>query len=453
MGHKAVCKRACRGVLVGALLAFLAVSGNALSQNVVERAKELLRQGKPAEAFELLDPAAEQLNDAESAYLLGIAALDSGKPGLAIIAFERALAYNPAFAPARAELVRALVATGETDQARVELARLANVPVPPEVREKLAALDAQLRQAADIARRRTRGVATFVQAEAGYDTNINTGANSQSFAIPLFGGATVTLNRIFQKQGSSFGGLSAGALAYNEVSPELRLFGGGEVRRRDYLKDLNGDHYSTWTWTANAGARWKEGVHTTSIALTTLENHVGHFKFDKQWGVYGHYQRQLAQGDEVGVFGQWLDQRHPIQPALNTRLKLLGVGWRHDFEGEGSPVINAAAYYGDDKQRSLDPAVGRILVGARASYEQRLEIGARLIASVTQQRSRYGGENVFFFRSREDKRTDASLALAFSPLKNVTVTPQYAYTRNRSNIPVIDFGRHQALVTVRHDFD
>ena len=183
MGHKAVCKRACRGVLVGALLAFLAVSGNALSQNVVERAKELLRQGKPAEAFELLDPAAEQLNDAESAYLLGIAALDSGKPGLAIIAFERALAYNPAFAPARAELVRALVATGETDQARVELARLANVPVPPEVREKLAALDAQLRQAADIARRRTRGVATFVQAEAGYDTNINTGANSQSFAI------------------------------------------------------------------------------------------------------------------------------------------------------------------------------------------------------------------------------------------------------------------------------
>ena len=135
------------GLFLRAALAAVAIAcfaGTALAQSVVDRAKVLLREGNAAKAFELLDPVADQLNDAESAYLHGISALDSGKAGLAIISFERALAYDPGFAPARAELVRALVATGETDQARIELARLANVQVPPEVRQKLAVLDTEL---------------------------------------------------------------------------------------------------------------------------------------------------------------------------------------------------------------------------------------------------------------------------------------------------------------------
>jgi len=102
-----------------AALAFFALATNAFAQSVVDRAKALLREGKAREAYELLEPAAGELNDAESSYLLGIAALDSGKSGLAVLAFERALGYDPTFAPARAELVRALIASGETDQARV----------------------------------------------------------------------------------------------------------------------------------------------------------------------------------------------------------------------------------------------------------------------------------------------------------------------------------------------
>ena len=139
-----------RTALAAALVALFA--GNAFAQSLTERAKTLLREGNAAKAFELLDAAADQLNDAESAYLHGIAALDSGKAGLAIISFERALAYDPGFAPARAELVRALVATGETDQARIELARLASVQVPPDIRQKLAALDTELASALDASR-------------------------------------------------------------------------------------------------------------------------------------------------------------------------------------------------------------------------------------------------------------------------------------------------------------
>lgn len=436
--------------LAAAVIACLA--GTAFAQSVTDRAKTLLREGKTAEAFELLDAAAATLNDAESAYLHGIAALDSGKAGLAVISFERALAYDPGFAPARAELVRALVATGETDQARIELARLANVELPPDVRLKLAALDKELASAVDAARRRTRGISSYVEFDAGYDSNVNTGANSASFAIPLFGGATATLNPIFQKHGSTFGAVGGGAMAYDEVQPGLRLFAGLDAKARYSFKKLEDENYRTVYWSGSAGARWQRDGNTVSGALTVLENRVGSALFDKQFGVYAQWQKQVDANNEVGVFGQWLDQKHPIQRSLDTELTLLGLSWRHALDGAGLPILTASGYFGDDREKGADKAVGRRIVGGRATYERQLDFGAKLVAAAAHQRSQYGAQNLFFDVAREDRRTDLSVGLVFSLAKDITVTPQYMYTQNRSNIPVVDFKRHQLFVNLRRDF-
>src|SRR3954468_6556418 len=105
--------RTLRACAIGGLCLLAAASG-ALAQTITDRARELMREGKAQQAFELLEPQADQLTDPESASLLGIAALDIGKAGLAVIAFERALAYDPGYAIARAELARALIQTGDT---------------------------------------------------------------------------------------------------------------------------------------------------------------------------------------------------------------------------------------------------------------------------------------------------------------------------------------------------
>ena len=437
---------------IALLLAASAFLGTALAQGVVEQAKGLLREGKAKEAFELLDPVADQLNSAESAYLHGIAALDSGKSGLAIMAFERALSFDPGFAPARAELVRALIVSGETDQARIELRRLAGVQVPPEVRQKLAALEQQLATAADVARRQTSGVSAYLEVEGGYDSNVNTGIDNRSIAIPLFGGATATLNPVFGRHGSSFGGVGGGFVAFNEIQPGLRIFGGMDAKGRYAFEKLAGDNYTTLVVSGNAGLRWQRGVNTATFALTALENRVGGLKFDHQFGVYGQWQTQIDPNNELGVFAQWLDQKHPIQRSLDTELTMVGLGWRHALQGTGSPVMSLSGYVGDDEERGNDPAVGRRIVGGRVGFERQLEFGARLVAGLAHQQSEYGGQNLFFFTKREDKRTDLSLALVFSPAKDVTVTPQYVFTQNKSNIPVVDFSRHQLFVALRRDF-
>lgn len=444
--------RGLRAATVALLAAVSLFAAEAIAQSIVDRAKDLLRQGRAKEAFELLDPAADQLNDAESAYLHGIAALDSGKAGLAVMAFERSLAYDPNFAPARAELVRALITSGETDQARLHLQRLSGVPVPPEVREKLVALDRRLQEQVDLARQQTRGISGYVELEAGYDTNVNTGANSRTVEIPLFGGAVATLDRAFEKKASPVLGIGTGAVAYTELQPGLRGFAGVDLKFRGSTEKINEDRYETHYWTGNAGLRWQRGPYTLMGSVLYLESSVGDLMYDRQKGFNLQGQMQLDPNNEVGVFGQYMDVQHPIQRSIDSTLRILGVGWRRGLEGAGSPVFTLSTYYGDDSERSADPSVGRRLYGARASYERQLEIGARLLTALSLQRSRYKGENIFFFRVRQDERMDASIGLAFSPSKNVTVTPQFIYTRNSSNIPPIDFTREQILVTVRRDF-
>src|SRR3546814_19662724 len=64
-----------------------------------------------------------RIGDPEFDYQLGMAALDAGRYGEAVIALQRVLAVQPNNAPARAELARAYALAGDIDTARAEIGR------------------------------------------------------------------------------------------------------------------------------------------------------------------------------------------------------------------------------------------------------------------------------------------------------------------------------------------
>src|SRR5476649_1519848 len=71
-------------------------------------AEALMKDGKPAEAYALLKALEyDRAGEVRFDYLIGMAALDSGLPDKATIAFERSLAVNPDFAGARVGMARA----------------------------------------------------------------------------------------------------------------------------------------------------------------------------------------------------------------------------------------------------------------------------------------------------------------------------------------------------------
>lgn len=69
----------------------------------LEQARRLMEQGKAEDAFRLLAEEQEPADDPEFDYIYGIAALDSGRAGIALFAFERVLAADPNHIYARAE--------------------------------------------------------------------------------------------------------------------------------------------------------------------------------------------------------------------------------------------------------------------------------------------------------------------------------------------------------------
>jgi len=79
------------------------------ADDLTDKAKALLDQGKAADAFVLLEPQeGGRAGDITFDLLLGIAAVDSGQSTRAVFALERVLALQPDNARARAEIARGI---------------------------------------------------------------------------------------------------------------------------------------------------------------------------------------------------------------------------------------------------------------------------------------------------------------------------------------------------------
>ena len=84
-------------------------------------ADALIKKGKPADAYALLDSLKlERFGEVRVNYLLGIAALESGKPDKAALAFERVLTVDKNYPGVRLDMARAYYQTGDLPRAKTE---------------------------------------------------------------------------------------------------------------------------------------------------------------------------------------------------------------------------------------------------------------------------------------------------------------------------------------------
>ena len=167
-----------RGV---ALVALTAASAAVFAQDdpVIENARKLLAAGNAKQAYTELIAVQNRLSGMpEFDYLLGVAALDSGKIDDAIIAFERVLAVLPNHAGAQMDLARAYYAAGSFDLAEQAFLKL-RVANPPQAAQ--IAINRYLDAIAQRKQQTQAGWTAFGELGLGYDSNI-TGVPSDFFA-------------------------------------------------------------------------------------------------------------------------------------------------------------------------------------------------------------------------------------------------------------------------------
>src|SRR5205814_9732750 len=160
------------------LWAALASSAIAADDPVLENARRLLAAGNARQAYTELSAVQDKLTGTpEFDYLLGVAALESGRVEDAIIAFERVLALIPNHAGAQMDLARAYYAAGSFDLAEAAFLKLRAANPPPAaqiaINRYLEAINTRKQQL-------RAGWTAFGELGVGYDSNI-TGVPSNFF--------------------------------------------------------------------------------------------------------------------------------------------------------------------------------------------------------------------------------------------------------------------------------
>lgn len=432
--------------------------------SLLREADSLIRAGQQSEAYKLLEPReGDYSGEIAFDYLLGITALDSGKPDRATIAFERVLMVNPNFSGARLDMARAYVAMGSDDLARNEFTIVLSQSPADNVKEVvqkyLAAIEE--RSLAKI-----QHLSGYLETNVAYDSNVTavtsdfTTGVQNTFGIP---GVVPTGSSVLSSGGTK--GVSAGVNLTRLVSEEkgISLFAGADLRQRYYngMAALN---------SSNLDLRGGTSVASGDDNYRLFVN-LGQYRQDGMTagvnanrntpGLGAEWQRKVGERDQVTLTAQYSRPRYPTQETQDTNQTLLSAAWLHIFEGKAVPLIFANVSQSVD--HALHPLtlgsnsnMSRTMTGVRAHFQitPASQVDVFLAAGVARRidDSLNARSALIPPVAGRDLTKDVSFGLNWRPRPKWTVKAQVAVYQNDSNLELYQFHRSETTVSVRYDF-
>ncbi|MGE0802630.1 MAG: tetratricopeptide repeat protein [Lautropia sp.] len=416
---------------------------------LLDQARRLLQQREPQRAYALLEPATGRYAGIGAFdYLLGIAALDSGRPALAVIALERLLAVAPDDALARAEIARAYLALRERDAARREFQSVARADLPPEVRDTVARyLDilGDADRAAD--GRGGRRWRASVEASVGYDGNANLGSSLDRWV--LGDGQALTPLPSSRPQRSPFAELSGQFQYVVPIDGRTDWTIGAQASQRTHASQHNVDLGAI---EVSSGLALTRGPHRYTASIQVQQLFLDDRSFRRAIGVLGQWQRDLDARSQVGAYAQLFTLDFDDQSVRDARRAVIGGTFARGLDDRARSVVVGNAYLGRESSRRGLGELSFDLIGMRAGFSRQLTAGWRGTATAGYELRRHDAPDAFFGIRRRDRQSEIRLGAEHELSPRLTVSPQLIHLRNASDLAPNDFRRTQALVSVRYRF-
>ena len=377
-------------------------------------------------------------------HLLGLAALDAGQPGQAVLAFERVLAVDPGHLQARAELARALLATRETEAARRELESVSAQRIPAEVR---AVIDQYLAAIAVAERAGRTSFQGRAEIGAGWDSNVTLGSIGSQWL--LAGGVAVVPEPSSRPR-------SAALIAWGAGLDWQGPIGGGwhwTVGAQAIGRSNASAHTLDQTYfDLSGGLRYRTGCHGFDMLAQLQHLRADQSAFRNAVGVVGQWRCDLDARTQVGLYVQHFDFRFPDQPIRDARRQIVGATAARSFAGDAAPLLAASLYAGRERPDAPVPQLEHDILGARGVLSLGVSPRARAWASVSWEARDFAGAEPLFGTVREDRQTEVEFGAAIRVNRSWVLLPRLVHTRNASSLAPSDFRRTQALVTARYGF-
>jgi tetratricopeptide (TPR) repeat protein len=410
----------------------------------VGQADQLVQANRAGEAYRLLAPlAATRAGDPDFDYVLGLAAVDSGRPAEAIIALQRVLALQPANAQARAELARAYALAGDADTARREFDTVVGDPTLPDpVRQRFNGILSQLDRSISGGGTDVTG---FAEASVGYDSNVNSATSQSSLVIPLFAGlGAATLSGSAVETSDSYGRLDAGASVIHGLSRQARVFASLLGSAKENLDD---DLFDQASLTGTGGYSYTTAARKViSASLQAQGFWLSGSRYRDSFGGTAQVTTPLPGGAALSFAGQYFKIKYPTDPLRDADRYVVGASyaWR-----QGVVSLQAGQETTDDA--AADQFSHRFF-GANGTYEYPLGAGMTVVGSLGGEVRDYEAADPLFLVTRKDKQIDAVVGLRMKIRERLILKPQVTYTASSSNIALYDYDRVTAAVTLRAEF-
>lgn len=429
-------------------LAFLMLSSGTQAEPDLREAELLIRTGKSEAAYASLAPAEFELaGNPGYDYLLGVAALETGRFAQASLIFERVLAVDPAHAAARLDIGRTYFALGDFDRAKRELLAVRELSPPPNAAmtadHYLQAIDERLQP------RQTRATA-YVEAGFGSDSNLTVGPRQSSVFLPVFGGS-FSLNAASRQLRDDYRQTGVGGELTHSLDGRLALFAGADIKLREYRR-YGAYDYANADW--HAGLQLSDGrdVYRLSGNLNDYKQESDAYRRARSVG--GDWRRTLDPRTQISTFGQYTQLRYVPDSLKSNDIDqwLLGGAWIWQPPGGNIDVIALSGFAGQEMEAKTRTDGDKLFVGSRIGAQKTVLGNIDVFSALGYQAGRYSRENILFQSVRKDYQYDLMLGASWRFAPRWSLRPQVSWTRNDSSLTIYDYRRYDLGVFLRRDF-
>jgi tetratricopeptide (TPR) repeat protein len=424
--------------------AFAACAADA---DIVAKGEALVRAGRYAEAYDLLEPLEDKLaGDIKFDYLLARSALQTGRPSRASFIYERILAAEPNYLGVRLEMGQAYLALGDYARAKLEFETVLRFDnLPPGLREQAQIYS----KAADesLAGRKTIGFG-YVELGYGYDSNVQSATRTSE--ISVVNGITLVLDPTRLKRGDHYKSVALGGELVHALTERFSVYGGGDARSRSYN---NIDVSDFGSLDGRFGLGYSEGSNSARIGVNAGRYWLDYEKTRDTLGWTVDYRRLVTKQDQL-TLSAGASRFHFLSEDLkvnNFDLYQGAVGWLHGA-ADGRAAAGLTLIGGVENATNGRADGDKPFYGARITLQTAFSdrLGAFFLGGV--QRGKYSQVNALFGTYRLDTLYDLTAGLTWSFAKGWSLRPQLVYYKNKSNLSLFEYDRTDASVNLRVDF-
>ena len=415
--------------------------------DIVAQGEALVRAGRYADAYQLLEPHEDRLaGDLKFDYLLARSALETGRPSKASFIYERILAQEPNYVGVRLEMGRAYLALGDYARAKLEFETVMRFEnLPPGLREQAQIYG----KAADeyVAGKKTVG---YGYAEYGFGYDSNAPSATKTSEISVVNGNTLILPPSSLKRSDHYNALSLGGELVHALTERFSAFGGGDLRGRWYN---NVDVADFSTLDARAGVGYSEGATNVRIGVNGGRYWLDHEKTRDSFGLNADYRYLLTKQDQLSVNAgatrfRFIPESFKVN---NFDLYQMAIGWlRGAADGRGAFGLTVLA--GREKAMNGRADGDKPFLGARLTAQIALSERVMVFFLGGVQRGKYSEVNALFDTKRVDSVYDLTAGVTWSFAKSWSLRPQVVYYKNKSNLPLFEYDRTDASINLRLNF-